>query len=311
MTDNGTAAGVANERRPAKEGEWPGFNAGMRGQKGSEYEGGHRVPFFVRWPAGGLGEARDIPTLAAHIDVLPTLAELAGVNVPAGLDIDGKSLAPLLRGEGEWPDRTLAVHSQRIDIPERWRKAAVMTQQWRLINGEELYDVQADPGQERDVAGDHPEVKEQLRQVYGAWWDHIDDRFEDYVRIPIGEKENPARITAHDWHPEDGSDGSVPWNQPAIQRNPVTNGYWMIDVAEAGNYEIELFQWDQPANKTLDAVKARAVIGDVAVEADVPAGATSVKLQMDLPKGPAKMQTWLREANGTERGAFFVYAKKL
>lgn len=310
MTDNGTAAGDA-PRDDAPEGAWPGFNAGMRGKKGSEYEGGHRVPFFVRWPAGGLGEARDVPTLAAHIDVLPTLAEIAGASVPADLDIDGKSLLPLLRGEGDWPERTLAVHSQRIDFPERWRKSAVMTQQWRLINGEELYDVQADPGQQRDVAGDYPEVKEQLRRAYGAWWDHIDDRFDDYVRIPIGEKENPVRITAHDWHPQDGSDGAVPWNQPAIRRNPVTNGYWMIDVAEAGTYELELFQWDRPANKVLDAVEARAAVGDVTAQADVPAGATSVKLQVELPKGPAKMQTWLREKGGTERGAFFVYAKKM
>ena len=311
MTDNGTAAGVANPRRPAPEGSWAGFNDGMRGQKGSEYEGGHRVPFFVRWPAGGLGEARDVATLAAHIDVLPTLAEMAGVTAPAELDLDGKSLLPLLRSQGEWPDRTLAVHSQRIDFPERWRKSAVMTQQWRLINGEELYDMQADPGQQRDVAGDHPDVKTRLRESYDAWWARIDDRFDDYVRIPIGAAENPARITAHDWHPEDGADGSVPWNQPVIQRDPVGNGYWMIDVAEPGAYELELFQWDKPAGKKLDAATARVVVGDVAAQADVPAGATSVKLELELPAGPAKMQTWLKQSNGKERGAFFVYAKKL
>ncbi|MEZ5365185.1 MAG: sulfatase-like hydrolase/transferase [Bryobacterales bacterium] len=79
----------------------------MRGQKGSEYEGGHRVPFFVRWPAGVPGEPRDIETLAAHIDILPTL-EIADVNPPASLDLDGKSLLLLLRGEGDWPERTLA-----------------------------------------------------------------------------------------------------------------------------------------------------------------------------------------------------------
>jgi arylsulfatase A-like enzyme len=310
MTDNGTAAGVGSPRRPAPEGAWPGFNAGMRGQKGSEYEGGHRVPFFVRWPAGGLGEARDVPALAAHVDVLPTLAEIARANAPAELDVDGMSLLPLLRGQGEQPERTLAVHSQRIDFPERWRKSAVMTQQWRLINGEELYDVQADPEQERDVAADYPDVKANLREAYGQWWEHIDDRFEDYVRIPIGEKEDPVRITAHDWHPADGADGSVPWNQPAIMKNPVTNGYWMIDVAEAGKYELELFQWDKPAGKTLDAAAARVTVGEVQGEAQVPAGATSVKIEMDLPKGPAKMQTWLRDAKGVERGAFFVYAAK-
>ncbi|MGL4593870.1 MAG: arylsulfatase, partial [Thermoguttaceae bacterium] len=55
MTDNGTAGN--------------GFNANMRGKKGTPYEGGHRVPFFVRWPAGPFGKNRDINTLTAHIDV--------------------------------------------------------------------------------------------------------------------------------------------------------------------------------------------------------------------------------------------------
>ncbi|MCB1020980.1 MAG: arylsulfatase [Acidobacteria bacterium] len=311
MTDNGTAAGVANPRRPVAEGAWPGFNADMRGQKGSEYEGGHRVPFFVRWPAGKFGEPRDVETLAAHIDILPTLAEIAEVNLSASLDIDGKSLLPLLRGEGDWPERTLGVHSQRIDFPERWRKSAMMTQQWRLINGEELYDVQGDPSQERDVSGDHPEVKDALRQAYDAWWNHIDERFDEYVAIPIGQGPEATRITAHDWHPADEQDSSVPWNQPAIMRNPVTNGHWVIEVPVAGQYELELYQWDKPAEKTLDAISARAQVGDVKAEANVPAGATSVKLQMELPAGQTKMQTWLHAKDGTERGAFFVYAKKL
>src|SRR5436190_1094949 len=68
MTDNGSAAGTA---KPAKEGGWAGFNAGMREQKGSQYEGGHRVPFFMRVPksVGRLaGESREIGRLAAHFD---------------------------------------------------------------------------------------------------------------------------------------------------------------------------------------------------------------------------------------------------
>jgi hypothetical protein len=69
-----------------------------------------------------------------------------------------------------------------------------------------------------------------------------------------------------------------------------------------------MFQWDKPANKVLDATSARLAVGEVKAEAKVPSGATSVKFKLTLPKGPAKLQTWLREANGTERGAFFVYA---
>ena len=87
MTDNGTAAGAGRRSRGKKAPgaaakKWPGFNAGMRGQKGSSYDGGHRVPFFIRWPAGGIKGGRDIETLSAHIDVLPTLAQLCGIKIP-------------------------------------------------------------------------------------------------------------------------------------------------------------------------------------------------------------------------------------
>ena len=112
-TDNGTAAGHRNG----------GFNANMRGAKGSVYEGGHRVPCFVHWPAGGLDEPRDVHGLTAHIDLLPTLLDLCGVPVETDLPLDGVSLAAALRGEEPVPDRTLAVHSQRVEVPEKWRNA--------------------------------------------------------------------------------------------------------------------------------------------------------------------------------------------
>ncbi len=309
-TDNGTAAG-AGSRYEKSDADWKGFNDGMRGQKGSEYEGGHRVPFFVRWPNGGLGEPRDVDALTAHIDVLPTLAEIGETGLPADLDLDGKSLLGLFRSEGEWPERTLAVHSQRIELPEKWRKSAVMTEQWRLINGEELYDVQADPSQQHDVAGDQPLVVTQLRESYNAWWDHISDRFEDYVRIPVGDDgENPARITAHDWHPEPANVG-VPWNQVLITQPKPWNGVWMIDVVQAGTYELTLYRYDEPAGEPLGAKTARARIGDVEAEAAVEQAATAVTLTLELPAGPAEMRTWLEGGSEPDRGAGAVYVKRL
>ena len=129
MTDNGSAEGWANWR--GQEGTWEGFNVGMRQGKGSEYDGGHRVPFFLRWPAAGYVGSLEVDALTAHIDVLPTLAELCDLPVPA--DLDGVSLVPLLDGE-EQPERTLFVHSQRVPYPIKWRKSAVMTERWRLVN---------------------------------------------------------------------------------------------------------------------------------------------------------------------------------
>src|SRR5262249_50569156 len=98
MTDNGSAAGLAQS---PKEGEWPGFNAGMRGLKASEYDGGHRVPCFVRWPAGKLEGGRDVKPLAAHFDLLPTLIGLCGLKKPDGVKVDGTSLVSLPKGHEE------------------------------------------------------------------------------------------------------------------------------------------------------------------------------------------------------------------
>ncbi|MCH2586773.1 MAG: arylsulfatase, partial [Planctomycetes bacterium] len=170
MTDNGTAAGAPRGRRGKKKPDntsktWPGFTAGMRGQKGSGYDGGHRVPFFIHWPAGGLHGGRDLDTLSAHIDILPTLAELCGIKRPAGgtPPIDGKSLAPLLRGkESAWPDRTLFVHSQRIEQVKKGRNNSVMKKRLRLKNKKELYDITADPGQSRNIAEMQPAVVKTL-----------------------------------------------------------------------------------------------------------------------------------------------------
>lgn len=327
MTDNGTSAGVTNAHpsqivgssnenllaqaaAAAEAGTWQGFNAGMRGRKGSEYDGGHRVPFFMRWPDGNLGEPRDIPKLTAHIDVLPTFADIAGAGSHPELDWDGTSLLPLLRGE-EWQDRTLVVHSQRIRFPERWRKSAVMTESHRLVNGQELFDMSADPGQKNDIAAENPELVEGLREAYDAWWDRIDDRFEQHVYLDIGsDAENPARITAHDWLPPDDS-VQVPWNQGHVARAPAVNGTWNVQVTQPGTYEFELFQRDRPADYPIEAAEAGIKVGDAEGSVTIEGGATSAVIQLELPAGKTTMDTVFRTADGTERGAFYVYAKRL
>ena len=136
------------------------YNAGMRGLKGSPYEGGHRVPFFLRWPAGGLAAGRTVAELASYVDVMPTLLDLCAVAVPSGRSFHGESLVPLLRGVsgGHWAARTFVTDTQRVAHPLKWRLSCVTQGRWRLVNRDELYDIEADPGQRRDVAAAHPTV---------------------------------------------------------------------------------------------------------------------------------------------------------
>jgi arylsulfatase A-like enzyme len=190
-TDNGTSSGAKV------------FNAGMRGQKGSQYDGGHRVPFFLHWPAGGLTGGRDVKPIAAHVDVLPTLIDLCGIPAPQNVRFDGRSLRPLLEGrteDGLWPDRILVTDSQRVKDPIKWKQSAVMTSRWRLVNGTELYDIQADPGQQQNVAAEHPEVIARLRAFYEDWWAELEPTFQQATPIHLGHPaENPTTLTCHDW----------------------------------------------------------------------------------------------------------------
>jgi arylsulfatase B len=335
MTDNGTAAGFQGKR---------GFNAGMRGTKGSEYDGGHRVPCFFHWPAGGLGGGKDIGRLTAHIDLLPTLIELCRLPKPGGVKFDGASLVPLFRGaDADWPDRILITDSQRIEHPEKWRKSATMTDRWRLVNGIELYDIRADPGQKNDVATKHADAVRTLRRAYEDWWADVSQRFDEYCEIVIGsDKENPARLTSHDWH----GGAEPPWNQTHVLQGERANGFWAVEVAQAGEYEFALRRWpkelDQPINaaipggQAIQASTARLTIGEgdpkrngsrlgtqIDLTSPIAAGVKEVVFRTSLKPGKVKLQTWLGDpkrdtarlgtltaADGTSRGAYFVYARR-
>jgi arylsulfatase A-like enzyme/acetyl esterase/lipase len=191
-TDNGTAAGAAVS------------NDGMRGQKGSPYRGGTRVPSFWRWP-GALPAGVDIPAVTAHIDVLPTLCEIAGAEIPPAVaaKLEGRSLVPLfLDAEAEWPDRLLVTHVGRWDRGQAaasgYRNCRVREGRWQLVNTKnrpdawELYDIAADPGEQRTVAAEHPKVVARLAKAYDAWWASVQG---DLVNEDLdGPADNPFKV---------------------------------------------------------------------------------------------------------------------
>ncbi len=303
MTDNGTSGS---------------YSGGMRGKKGSEYEGGHRVPCFIHWLGGGLTDGRDINRLTAHVDILPTVIGLCGLKEPRGVKFDGDSLVRLLKGqEMSWPDRTLITDSQRIEHPEKWRKSAVMTDRWRLVNGKELYDIKADPVQKNDIANRNPQVVEKLRNDYEDWWADVSQRFDEYCEIIIGsDKHNPTRLMSHDWHTP-----KVPWNQGAVRSGMQANGFWAVDIERDGRYQFELRRWPKelnvpidesiPDGKAITATEARIKIGDEDMTVPVSRNARAVTFQVRLKAGKTRLQTWFMDNRGNSRGAYYVYVKRL
>ena len=157
------------------------FNAGMRGSKAMPYQGGTRVPSFFRWPAGGIQAGTDCDALAAHIDIFPTLAGIAGATLSAEVkkQVEGRNLLPLLKNpKAEWPERTLVHHVGRWgkgESPEgsKYKECAIRNSRFSLVNNTELYDLKADPGQATNVIADHPDVVASLRATYEQWWQDV------------------------------------------------------------------------------------------------------------------------------------------
>lgn len=171
VNDNGGTAGVQV------------FNAEMRGRKGSPWLGGTRAASFWRWP-GTLTPA-PVASLAAHIDVLPTLAEIAGAKLSAAVQqqVEGRSLVPLLQNpKAPWADRTLFTHLGRWpkgDHPNtgKYNMTAVRNTRWSLVNESrdntahwQLFDLSKDRSQQTDVSAQHPDVVRELSSAFERWW---------------------------------------------------------------------------------------------------------------------------------------------
>ncbi len=366
MTDNGSAGGVdVDEDHFALK----GHNAGMRGKKGSEYDGGHRVPFFLHWPDGGFDTGCDVDRVTANVDILPTLIDLCGLTRPDDFEFDGRSLVPLLLaarngaaepstaqsaddgGEADWPDRALVTDSQRLAHPQKWRRSAVMTDRWRLVNGRELFDIKADAGQRLDLAAVHPGVVSALREAYEAWWTKVSRQFDEEIPIAIG---GPAarrlRLNTHDWRNEDCA---CAWNQGLVRQGLICNGHWEVDVVEAGRYRFELRRWpeeegagiraglaggepvdfgelrigqedgtgaaDAPLRErirwgggvALPLRRARIAIAGREAEAKIAPHSDRVAFTLRLPAGGAHLQTWFDLDDGGSLGAYYVYVEQV
>jgi len=192
MNDNGGTFGV------------PVFNAGIRGQKVTPWLGGTRAASFWRWP--GTLKPTDVDRLCAHIDLLPTLADITGAQLTQEVkaQVEGRSLLPLLRQRNaDWPDRVLFTHVGRWPKganPEehKYRDCSVHSPHWHLVcvgkDGKkhwQLFDRKADPGEKTDVSEKHPEVVKELDAAYDAWWASVQPQLVN--ENAVGPQKNPFK----------------------------------------------------------------------------------------------------------------------
>jgi arylsulfatase len=326
MTDNGSTFGPFY------------YNAGMRGAKVSLWEGGHRVPCFIHWPDGNLGEPRDITGLTEVQDILPTLIDVCGLEVPEGQALDGISLADVLRDEEPVPpNRTLAVNYSRMprfDYPMpdsrsviRREGTAVLWKRWRLLEAVALYDLDNDPAQEHNVIDQYPEVAQTMLEALDAWWQDVEPTANQIQRVIIGsDEENPMMLSACEWR-----DVFVD-QQKQVRIGARKNSYWHLQVDRAGTYRFELRRWPVesqlrlteacPATEVTDGfleegtalpiAQARLMIdGDLHVQPVEPEDASAV-FTVDLKEGPILLHTWFDDENHQPIcGAYYVYVTRM
>jgi arylsulfatase A-like enzyme len=265
------------------------YNSGMRGLKGTTYEGGIRVPCFVRWP-GRFPAGLVVDRVAAHIDLAPTLLAACEVAVEREPEIDGRSLLPLLRGEpaASWPDRTIYFQWHRGDEPEFGRSFAARSQRFKLLRRDdqparprpplELYDIEHDPYEQHDLAAVHPEIVSRMYAAYLDWFrDVCGTRGFEPVRIQIGDpREIPTVLTRQDW------------------RSPGTGlsalgGAWQLDVARNGRYEVRVHVEPSRVPRT-----AHLRFQTVVIERPLSAGTDALTFPpVSLTRGPAALHVWL------------------
>ena len=245
------------------------YRAGFRGGKASVYEGGVLSPFFARWP-GRFAAGRKTDARGSHLDLFPTLLQIAGVEVPSDRPLDGKSLLPLLRGETDQSPHKRLYHIWDRHAPSIDSRWAVSGPRYKLVGGE-LYDLETDPGEQRDIASQKPEIAASLRHEFEEWLaDVTAGRTFEPVPIPVGDRlEDPIDLLPS-WARHKGQHASVVmarhrdpvppaplgdrpveestvytfgayyWDTIEGWKEPSESAAWTIDVAEAGEYEITL-----------------------------------------------------------------------
>lgn len=313
MNDNGGTGGVKL------------YNAGMKGEKGDNYDGGHRAICFIRWPNGNLGLPRTINYPAQIQDVLPTLIDL--FNLGNQQNFDGESLKPVLKPEGSEPTSRMFVVQQGGPV---LYNGCVVWNNWRLVGENELYDINIDPGQLNNVIADNVTIADQMKTFYQNWWANLAPDTSPLVRLLVGTTDqSPNMLTCASWV---GANVNTVAKVAAAEGGG-KGGWWNIYAEVGGKYKLILSRWPPHLNRNLTIIGPNQSIGgtnlNTGVALPVKFGcaslnnntpiivnaeplASSITIEMDIPEGDNIIQAWFKDINNQDLcGAYYMTIQKI
>lgn len=281
------------------------FTGPFRGQKNNVFEGGIRSPLWMRWPAR-LTPSTTSDRVAAHYDIMPTILAATGVAKPTNLELDGRSLLPLLEGKSPaWADRDIIVQAHRGDAPIAEHNFAMRSQNWKLLRHSgfrneqpdpavpfELYDMTADQSETHNLAAQRPQIVSAMRARYQAWFEDVSStRPDNYAppRMRLGNEQNHLLTLS------------------SQNRRAIGDDYeWHIATDAPGEYQIDL-EWAEPGS----AKEIVLSIGEHKIVANIAAGTTRHQTEsISLPLGPHNLKMSVTP-NKRNDPPYFVHVRKL
>jgi len=321
LSDNGTQFGYDGKNNL-------GYNMGYRDNKSDKEEGGHRVPFLLRWPAAGIHFKRDINLLTAHVDIIPTLAGLCNLEFTDHADLDGIDFSSsILDQDFEKPERTVFIHHrQDWRAPDDVLGSCIMKDQWRLIDGNQLYDVEKDPMQTTNLVSMHKAVAADLLNSNAKFIEKT-KALEAYKNLPrtiVGSPyQQEVKLTIQH---AIGEDGGIWKSEHVALGIKNKNNTYAIDFETAGKYKVSCRRWPKECPgpilgipetnpkgqfeyKQIKPEAARIKISNNTIEQKILVNQLSVDFEIDVKKGPTMLQADFIEDQETY-GVYYIYISK-
>ncbi len=295
MTDNGP-----NTRR---------YVGNMQGNKTQVLEGGVRTPLWSHWPAKLKAGKVVKETVAAHIDLFPTIAEICGAQLPSGVKIDGRSLLPqLLNPEKRLAPRPLFMQIHRGVQPVRYHNFMVRDSMWKLVHpsgfgtqtfeGEpklQLYNLDNDPGETNNLADTYPHKFNYLKTLYDAWFGDVMSNVLTNPGPPDiiidAAHENPSVLTWQDRVAEEWGKGSY--------------GHWQLNFAQSGKYKVQVdMPRDHAPSQDGELILS---VGEDAYKLQIKQGIESVTFPtIQISAGPIILTADIHYPDGSKIGGYQV-----